>query len=574
MFKLKRLYTEPALIEPVSFTDGVNIILGEKDDSSNKTNGVGKSLCVEFINFALLKRLTHSRVQKIPADTLPPTTLICLDFDIDAVSYTIKRSPGAAETPTIVIDGAPRPFASLADASTFLGARLFANTPDDPAPSFRAMMGPLIRDERSEFKSLLQPYDTRLRLGEDVEPHLYMFSIDLAAYREVARCIKRFDDVSASLRIVGHNVKLVRGKDIKDARSDLNELEREVSSINAEVDKLENTVGYDAIKSDILAVEADLEQLRTERGILRLKLRKLRAVTNPSEIDGAEVVEFYNALNARLGDLVRRDLDQVMQFKSTIDEFQNRLVSERHQTFSDRLVQIESRIAAQDQRYKSYLSVLDQGGGLKNLKQTYAALKHKSDELAQLSSFVTRYNELDLEKKQASAARQTELFRLETRIAAQADRIKSFEHFILDMHEHIQGNRKASFSVEVLAKPKKRVVEISLRIDDDGSHSVEREKVFIYDLALLLSAATRERHPGLLIHDNIFNVDDDTLSKNFDWLFRHANVARDRQYILTLNTDLMHRLPSDALPLQDVRSCVRASHTKANRFLKRKYQER
>jgi uncharacterized protein YydD (DUF2326 family) len=57
-----------------------------------------------------------------------------------------------------------------------------------------------------------------------------------------------------------------------------------------------------------------------------------------------------------------------------------------------------------------------------------------------------------------------------------------------------------------------------LRIDDDGSHSVEREKVFIYDIALLLNEYTKSRHPGLLVHDNIFDVDDDTLRKSLEFI--------------------------------------------------------
>ena len=48
---IERLYTEPATIDPIVFTAGVNVILGESDVTSSKNNGVGKSLCIEFLNF-------------------------------------------------------------------------------------------------------------------------------------------------------------------------------------------------------------------------------------------------------------------------------------------------------------------------------------------------------------------------------------------------------------------------------------------------------------------------------------------------------------------------------------------
>ena len=41
MLQIKKLYTEPEMIDPVMFEEGLNLILGEKDESSNKTNGVG-----------------------------------------------------------------------------------------------------------------------------------------------------------------------------------------------------------------------------------------------------------------------------------------------------------------------------------------------------------------------------------------------------------------------------------------------------------------------------------------------------------------------------------------------------
>jgi len=73
---IKRLYTDPAIITAIEFEPGVNIILGESDETSSKNNGVGKSLCIEFLNFALLKKKSESRVAKVPQENLDPSTFI------------------------------------------------------------------------------------------------------------------------------------------------------------------------------------------------------------------------------------------------------------------------------------------------------------------------------------------------------------------------------------------------------------------------------------------------------------------------------------------------------------------
>ena len=183
---IKRLYTEPAIIDPIKFETGVNFIIGERDDTSSKNNGVGKSLCVEFLNFGLLKRKSDSRVAKIPKSAFDPATFVCVDFDIHGVQYTIKRSLGESEQPRIWVGGQETIFAKVEDATTFLTGKLF---PDLTGSSvgFREILGPLIRDERSEFKSLVAAFDTKARIPDNYAPHLMLLGIDLGVYRLINR---------------------------------------------------------------------------------------------------------------------------------------------------------------------------------------------------------------------------------------------------------------------------------------------------------------------------------------------------------------------------------------------------
>ena len=50
MININKLYSEPVIFEPIFFEYGVNIIMGEKSERTNKKIGVGKSICIEFIN--------------------------------------------------------------------------------------------------------------------------------------------------------------------------------------------------------------------------------------------------------------------------------------------------------------------------------------------------------------------------------------------------------------------------------------------------------------------------------------------------------------------------------------------
>lgn len=572
MLKIKKLYTEPEMIDPVVFKKGLNLILGEKDESSNKTNGVGKSLCIEFINFALLKQVSDSRVKKIPKAIFSPKTYVCLDIIIGDEPITIKRSLQNAERPTFHLKERSIEFQKLEDATSYLEKKLFDNN-DRNSPSFRAMIGPLIRDERSEFKSLVSCYDTSKRIPDDYTPHLYLLGINIEIYSTIKLAINEIDELTKLIKKIKGDVELLRQKDIDDARSDMNELESEVKEISRSIDTLENISGYEYVKEDIIHLEKTLDDLRREKSILRSKYLRSKPIVDASKIDSGEIREFYEQMRKGLGDQIKRELDEVYQFKKKIDDFKNQLIYQRRDEIRKKIGTIDSQLDVLDEKYKEKLSVLDQQGGLKNLKQTYSAYQSKLDEASQLKAFISKYDELELQKQRVKTRKEQELLNLQFAIKESSDTLDSLEETILEAHEYIQGSRKASFEVKPTSK--KQVVEITMRIDDDGSHSVEREKVFIYDICLLLNDQTFASHPGFLIHDNIFDVDQDTLTKSLDYLVNKARFGDDKQYILTLNADRLDNtiVTSDLLEL--LKPAVRATYTKADgmRFIKAKYQE-
>lgn len=565
MFRIRKLYAKPEVFSPIEFADGVNFILGEKDETSNKTNGVGKSLSIEFLSYALLASKNRSRVSLIPSEVFPPTTEICLDIEANGESYTIKRSIEHSEEPKLIRNGQATVFSNLADASAFLREKIFSDI-ENEAPSFRAILGPLIRDERSEFKSIISCYDTNLRIPDDYSPHLFMFGLDVEVYASIRAAINEIDELTKDIEKIRENVQLLRQKDISDARSDLNELEGEVGEIERSIDALENVTGYEFVKEDIIRLETKLEELRREKSFLNQKLVKTKFIAEAEKIDSKEIKEYFEQISERLGDLIQKDLDAVYSFKAKVDDFRNQLIRERRDVLAQNISELTREISTIDRRYTEKLRILDQQGNLKSLKQTYAAFKDKADEAGQLKAFIGKFEELEARKQEVRSRKEAYLLKLQSDLKAARETLASFERTILNIHEYIQGNKKASF--EIKPTRKKQVVEIIMRIDDDGSHSVEREKVFIYDIALMLDEKTGSQHPGLLVHDNIFDVDQDTLTRSIRFLVEKAVFKHHQQYILTLNSD---RLDQDIRDL--ISPFVRAEFTKQNRFLRKHYQQ-
>ena len=570
MLKISRLYSDPKSFEPIEFDDGINLILGEKDDSSNKTNGVGKSLSIEFINFALLKDFTHSRVAKIPFEEFPRNTQVCLDFTVNGRAVTSKRSIEDKGAPVLIIDGVETKFFNIDDASKQLTNLLFGTANYTDHPSFRSILGPLIRDERSEFKSIVDCVDTKLKFKPDLTPHLFLLGIPPSLYQESIKLQKEADNLSTSRREMKTGILTLTGKSFADAKADVNDLASQVEQIKSEMDRLESAESYELVRDEIIDLENNLEIQRTQQSVLKAELSKLKLFKGDNYIDESEVADLYERFREGLGEMIKREIQEVTAFKKKIDNFQLTLIESRRDALVAELNEIRNSIGSLDSQYKEKLSLIDQQGELKSLKSTVMTYQKKLEELSQLSSYISRYEEFDSKYKVARRDRSAKIIQLESLIGEADSKISAFEESILKIHEYVMGNRKSYF--EIKTTEKKETVSLELRIYDDGSHSNEREKVFFYDMALLLTHELRSTHPGLLIHDNIFDVDQDTLLRSLNYLAEHAEEISDRQYILTLNSDKLHSDELVDLKL-DLEKYKRAAFTKTNRFLGKHYQE-
>ena len=168
-----------------------------------------------------------------------------------------------------------------------------------------------------------------------------------------------------------------------------------------------------------------------------------------------------------------------------------------------------------------------------------------------------------------------EIIKIDDEIEKNSEIISSFINTILEIHEAIMGNKECSFDIQTIDNARSKTpVSLNLRIYDDGSHSVDRTKVFIYDMALLFNQYTSQRHPLFLVHDNIFDVDQDTLVQCLNYVYKNEELFKDFQYILTLNRDKIENEERKELIKMDISDHRVALFTKEQKFLKKDYQEK
>lgn len=566
--KLSKLSSIPKVFEPITFIDGINLVMGEKSDNEGakkgkKTNGVGKSLCVEFINFCLLKSVSSSRVLKIPKEKLPPDTEIILDLSINGIDYKISRTTGNPEVPKINTKTQEIVFANIEDANEYLKEKLFAGMPNSSELGFREFLGPFLREEESEFKDIISCYDLLKRIPPNVKPHAFLFGLDISIINEIELIFKDIDKANNLKKEAKNQLITKNSLKIGEVKSTLNSLNSDLAKIESTIENFKTNVAFDSMQDDLVKIQSEIDELRSKQGTLKYGLKKIKSLPAIENINKNEIEIIYNQYKQGLGNIVVKSIEEVIGFKEKIDQFQNRLFNEKILSLQSELNLTTEKLIILENTRLSKLKIIDQKGILKDVKNGFTIFYEKKDLVSEIKNRFDLYMENENKCKELKLKKSENLNKIDQLILKSKSIIEDFNQTILNIHEFIMDSNEASFDIRSIDE--KKVLVFDMRIDDDGSHSIDRTKVFIYDIALLLNKFTKNNHPKLLIHDNIFDADQDTLIKSLNYLSLNENS--DFQYILTLNRDKIENEERSKLLKLDILDHRIANFTKDKRFL-------
>lgn len=356
-------------------------------------------------------------------------------------------------------------------------------------------------------------------------------------------------------------------------KAELNALDDELQKMEEAIDGFKTYETFDSIELEILELENLMDQLRKRQKVLRHDYEKIRKMPKPEQVDEKEIALIYDQFKKDLGDSVVKSLKEVVGFKNKIEEFQRTLVNKKARELEKQLKDIAEQIRILDDEYSEKLSIIDNQGILKNLKSSLKIYESKKEVCSHTKYLFDEYEKNAKKKKVLELQRNQETLKIDEQIDKNKDNINSFIDTILEIHESIMGNKECSFEITTDNGKVKTPIKLELRIYDDGSHSVDRTKVFIYDMALLFNRYTRLRHPLFLVHDNIFDVDQDTLVQCLNYVYKQEEKFQDFQYILTLNRDKIEDEERRNLICMDIDEHQVAIFTKEKKFLRKDYQE-
>ena len=578
MLRLHRLSSEPKLFKPIEFFTGINLILGEKWDDGQtqgrKVNGVGKSLSVEFLHFALLREFTDTRVALIPRDKLHDDLVIILALTINGHSLEIRRAIAHPQEPIIVRNGQAIQFGNLGEATRYLGDLMFSKASHTGFSSFRSLMSLLMRDEASEFSDILRTMPSDRIAPPDRMPHLFLMGLEVANYRILLERIRELESQSKVLTRLRADLTERGQHRVADIKAELNQSQQEVQMIEAGLQALKAEPAFAQVEGDINELETKLTSLRAHRKGVSYQIDQIRAIPQMETIDETDLKIVYDRVKAGLGDLVTKSLEQAKAFKAEIESFQRSLREDELTRLEAEQRELTEKIRLLSDQHSALVAQIDRRGTLKELSAGLSVAHHKQQDYYRRSALYDQFNEAEQRKEDLKSERQMALDTLRKQLHDHKEIETSMNAAVVAIHERVMGNRNASFAMHISSNVGvKYPLDFEMRIQDDGSHSVDRTMVFIYDTALMFASCTQAQHPRFLLHDNIFDVDQDTLVQCLNFLHEKVEAGEDFQYILTLNREKVEEEERSKRLLLDVETAKRAKFTKQTPFLGFRYQE-
>jgi len=556
MIRLKEFYLEPDVLvgdtfKPVKFKPGINLIIGDKssddyeESQQKKMNSVGKSLFIEFINFCLLKDYSRSRIGRIPTSVLAGDTYACLELEYETPTQLnnilIKRSVGGKLPLHIFVDGDGAEFEEkdLDRAKEYLSHFFLANEVVTK-PTLRRLLSILIRSEKAGYDDILKPDPSSSANGSEelIAPHAYMFGFDLDKIKLLADVKEQVDNIQAIIRDAKNRIKL-SGQKWQDVRSYIHELEDEVKKLDYSVQQLRPAEGASQLLSEIGELNKRLETLITEKTSREVLARKIKGLAQTAEdVNITELKRVYEKYRQGLGELVGKTFEQTLDFRKQIDEFQNELMSGKLAALNQEIEALHKEIDVVDTQIAKAYETIGYGKTVSDFRVSLQQQQESNQKLERLRSDYELIEEKEKEKKTLMARRQELINEVDARLFEISANIDAFEKSLVDLHGYIYGNRKCHFRISLNEKAKKQVLQFDYRTDLDGGASSDRIKTFMYDVRLMLDTYTSRRHPGFLIHDNVFAaVGRNDMVKALNYLYTIEQKQDNFQYIVAINRD-------------------------------------
>lgn len=555
---LHKLYSEPpGLFQPIEFKNGVNFIFAKKDsqkDSKKSLNGVGKSLLLNFLDYALLSSETaHIKSAKKNNDIA--RYLIVLEFKIADKIYIIKR-PLASPNKNIQFgekNGSLKAYDiprknEEKEINKTLCDLIFKNA--DYRGEFkntwlRQLIPFFIKKQEDPKTKINFPDPIKFSQSPEMELipyHLFFTGIDNHFFWRnyvIKSEIKRKEPALKEVReLVTDTYGL---SDISQAENQIDKLKEEVTQYEKNIKNFQLADQYRNIEDESNRLTAQIKDLWYQNHLDNKKIQSYEESYELGDsIKTTKITKLYREINELLASNIEKTLDEAIEFRKNIANSRKQFLSVEIREAKSIIENRKHTIGALENERMKLFEFLEAKEAIDDLTRAYLDLSNKRDRLSSLEGKIKTFRDLESE----IAERGAEITNLYSEIVkfiqdVQGD-ISKFRKVFFDIHNTIypeSKNENFGFIFEP-NKAKDSMINMNVYLPADLSKGKNQGRVLLYDLSVLFYGIKRKFNmPYFLVHDGIFDgMDKSHFISLYEYLeekSKHCNF----QYIITINEE-------------------------------------
>lgn len=553
---LVRLYSETnLLVKDISFEPGINIILGKYsgDKDANGINGIGKSSLVRLINFCFLSGSAEKIFSQPKYEFLRKNEHnIILEFSLNGKKYFIKRY--FAKLDQIYFGSIPDRLEAFekSEIKKLLTNVLFPIEKDTvffEGNRFGTLLNFFIKDDLESQKR----FDALNFLGyanpnvKDIA--IYNFFLlnlptkNLVRYAEVS---KDYDSKSGTVKELERTVKATTGKSIEEFKTEKIQVEQRISLLEKSLSDYNFLENYKNIEGDLVELTKKINiQLETYHSYNHDLKRLKELYAYDIEIDTDQIRKLLNEALQTFGDLVKKSLDEVINFKKDILANRNKFLVRKEQGLQKNIDAALKNLSQLEGERSVLYKRLKEKGALESIENTYKDLINEKSNLERTMQYIGGIEEIqdiliDLDVTISELKRD-----ILSDLAQYEKALNSVRALFKDILENAifidESSDSAYFDVKRLTNTKRNHLPFKFEVEIPKAEALgqARLKLIAYDLMVFFNNIKSDRKlPDFLVHDGVYHsVSHKSTTNTLNYIARRFNSDPSFQYITTFNED-------------------------------------
>ncbi|WP_373741613.1 DUF2326 domain-containing protein [Neisseria sp.] len=550
---LKKLWSPTGLLlQDINFKQGLNLIIGSaKDGQSHGTNGIGKSSIVRLIDYLLLSSDTAKIFdEKKYAFLKEQGHQVCLLLENGGELLEIRRSFGEPKKVYIRENiQAEYPY-EIEEAKKLLSRKFFPQSTERKYPegSYRNLMNFFVKDDLTSVKrndpiAYLQHGGAKKSLL--ILLNLYLLGLSSAHLNDLLKTWETTEELTREVKVLQKHLE-TSGKPISQLRSELAVKGKELALIRQSLNEFKLNDSFKKISERIAELDEQLASLRKKERQTGNQLEKLKKFTesSQSEIDVDDVRKQYESVALDLGRIVRKSLEEVLDFRASITRERLKFYGNRMTELSSEHKKLLAEIQEKDAQRAGLMKTIDDNMDM-SLTEAWGRYALESAKIAEIRQRLDGIEKIHAELGRMQHDESMHHMQIQLALSEYSESVETirslFNEIVAAAFEDIRYEAKGVYlDISTPGQLKNRNVPVKIEIGFPHIEALGQTKLktVIYDLTVFLNAV-RENIPlpDFLIHDGVFHGIEIRKKVNLLNYIHKQSEQGGFQYITTFNED-------------------------------------